>query len=146
MPVGLGAAFLANLVWVNLSEVARYFLLVMPMMRDAFGMVPDIAPMNLAVFMIWGVWDLIVIMAITGFSWLMLDRMGRSIGVAILAGTLVWLAIFVVLWLGLYNMNLATPWIVIAALPLAWVEMVVAALIVRYFIAQEEVAVPRLRT
>jgi hypothetical protein len=37
------------------------------------------------------------------------------------------------LWLGLFNMNLATPSIVAAMLPWAWVEMIVAALIVRKF-------------
>ena len=39
---------------------------------------------------------------------------------------------FVFLWLGLFNMNLA-PWqVLLVALPLAWVEMAVAALIVRW--------------
>ena len=46
-----------------------------------------------------------------------------------LAATLFWFAVFVILWLGLYNLNLATVRIVFAALPLAWLEMVVAAIL-----------------
>jgi hypothetical protein len=131
LPAGLGTAFLLNLVWVNLSEVARYFLIVMPMMREALHWVPDVAPMSLSVFMLWGVWDTLVILAITAVSWLVLERFGFSLPAALAAGTAVWLSIFVVLWLGLYNMNLATLKILLVALPLAWLEMVVAALIVR---------------
>jgi hypothetical protein len=43
-----------------------------------------------------------------------------------------WCAIFLIFWLGAFNMNLATPIILAVALPLAWVEMVVAAMIVRW--------------
>jgi hypothetical protein len=126
---GLTTAFLLNLVWVNISEVFRYFLLVMPMMREALAVVPDVAPMNIPVFLIWGVWDTIVILAVTGGAWLIFERFGYSKWNAVLAGTVVWVSIFVVLWLGMFNMNLATPQIALIALPLAWLEMVIAALI-----------------
>jgi hypothetical protein len=129
---GLGLAVVLNLIWVNLSEVARYFLFVMPMMRAALPEVDGVAPMNLPVFLIWGVWDTIVIAAITGVSWLVFAQFGRTVQVAIAAGTATWLAIFVVLWLGMFNMNLATAAIVLTALPLAWIELVIAALIVRW--------------
>jgi hypothetical protein len=134
MPAGLGLALGLNTLWINLSEVARYFFFVMPMMREAFPAIPDVAPMNLMVFMIWGLWDMIVILAVTALAWLILDRMGGTVRAAIVAGTAAWLGIFVVLWLGLFNMNLATPAILLTALPLAWLEMVVAALIARWCI------------
>jgi len=132
--MGLGTALALNLLWVNLSEIFRYFLFVMPMMRQSLAMVPDIAPMNLPVFMVWGLWDTILVLAVTFASWLMLERFGHSIAMALLAGTAVWMAIFVILWLALVNMNLASPRIVLIALPLAWIEMVVAAEIVRWCI------------
>jgi hypothetical protein len=134
-PVARGAvlvALAANTVWINLSEVFRYFAFVMPMMREALPMVPDVAPMNLPVFLIWGVWDTILVVAATGSAWLILERHGRSIQVAVAAGSAVWAAIFVILWLGLWNMNLATGEILAVALPLAWIEMVVAAFVVRW--------------
>jgi hypothetical protein len=131
-PRAFVTALVLNTIWINLSEVFRYFAFVMPMMREALPGVPDVAPMNLPVFLIWGVWDTILVVAATGFAWLILERFGRSAQVAIAAGSAVWAAVFVVLWLGLWNMNLATTGILAVALPLAWVEMVVAALIVRW--------------
>ena len=128
---------LVNAVWINASEVFRYFVFVMPMMREAFPQVEGIAPMNLPVFAIWGAWDTILVLAVTGFVFLFLDRFGNGLLQAIIAGSLIWTAIFVILWLGLFNMNIATGAILAIALPLSWLEMVVAALIVnwgmRYF-------------
>jgi hypothetical protein len=49
----LSLALLINFLWINTSEVFRYFAFVMPMMRDAFPNVPDVAPMNVPVFLIW---------------------------------------------------------------------------------------------
>lgn len=123
-------AIFANAIWVNLSEIFRYFVFIMEMMREAFPQLPDIAPMNIGVFMIWGIWDTILVFSITGFAWLFFERFGYSLRNGVIAGTLFWLAVFVILWLGLLNMNLATPTILMTALPLAWLEMIVAAIIV----------------
>ena len=121
-----------NLVWINASEVFRYFAFVMPMMREALPGVVDVAPMNLPVFLIWGLWDTVLVVVTTTIIWLGLTLKGSSIGMTIAAGSFVWLTVFVILWLGLFNMNLATPEILGVALPLAWVEMVVAAFITRW--------------
>jgi hypothetical protein len=130
---GFFRALVANFIWVNASEVLRYFLVLRDMMKAAFPQIPGIAPMNIPVFLSWGVWDTIVLCSVSGFAWLYLDRYGNNLRNAIVAGSIVWLSIFVTLWLGLFNMNLATPGIVAAMLPWAWVEMVVAALIVLHF-------------
>ncbi len=118
-------------LWINASEVFRYFIFIMPMMREAFSSVADVAPMSLPVFLIWGIWDTILLIAVTGFVWLYLERFGWTRSNALLAGSLVWGAIFGILWLGLYNMNLATPAILAIALSLSWLELVIAALILR---------------
>lgn len=123
---------LANLVWINASEVFRYFAFVMPMMRQALPQVADVAPMSVAIFMVWGLWDTILLLAASGAAWLFLDRYGATTANALIVGTLIWCAIFLIFWLAAFNMNLATPKILAVALPLAWVEMVVAALIVRW--------------
>jgi len=123
---------LTNLVWINASEVFRYFVFVMPMMRQALPEVPDVAPMSFSIFMIWGIWDTILLLAVSGFTWLFLERYGATSRNALLIGTIVWCAIFVIFWLATFNMNLAAPRILAVALPLAWVEMAVAALIVRW--------------
>jgi hypothetical protein len=129
-PFLLTAALTA--VWINVSEVFRYFTFIRPMMRDAFPQVPDIVPMSLPVFFIWGVWDTLIVAAVTGFTWLYLERFGRSNLNAVVAGTLAWAALFVTLWLGIYNMGLATLPILGVALPMSWVELAIAALLVNW--------------
>ena len=126
-------ALLVNMVWINISEVFRYFVFVMPMMREALPALENVAPMNLTVFMIWGVWDTILIFCVTGFFWIFLERFGCSLVSAIAGASFAWLDIFVILWLGLYNMNLTNLSVVGVALLLSWIELVVAALIVRAF-------------
>ena len=126
-------ALLANTVWINASEVFRYFVFVMPMMREALPEVGNVAPMDVVVFASWGVWDTILVIVATSSVWVMYDRFGSELRTALWAATGLWLGIFAILWLGLYNMNLATPEIILIALPLAWLEMMVAALIVRNF-------------
>ena len=123
---------LINAVWINASEVARYFALVMPMMRDAFPGMAGVAPMSLPVFAVWGIWDTVWLLALTGFTWLWLERFGTTLRQTLLAGTLAWAAVFVILWLGIYNMGLAPPAVVAVALPLAWGEAAVGALITRW--------------
>lgn len=128
----LWLAFGLNMLWINASEVFRYFAFVMPMMRDAFPMIPDVAPMNLPVFMIWAVWDTVLVASVTVIAWLALDKFGTAFQASLTVATGIWATIFVILWLGLFNMNLATPPVLILALVLAWIEMFVAVLIVRW--------------
>ena len=90
------------------AEIFRYLFFVMPMMRSTLVEIENVAPMNLPVFLLWGIWDTILVLAITFFSWLYLDRFGFNKINSIIAGTYFWLAVFIILWLGLLNMNLAT--------------------------------------
>lgn len=125
-------AALLNALWINASEVFRYFLFVMPMLQEAFPQLPGVVPMSWPVFAIWGVWDSIMVLSATGFCWLSFERFGTSIETVLGTATAFWLAVFVVLWLGVWNMNLTTTTIVLTALPLAWFEIFIAALIVRW--------------
>lgn len=128
----IGFALLLNFVWINLSEVFRYFVFVRPMMQEALPMLPDVAPMSLPVFLIWGVWDTILVIAVTLVAVLALERLGGSPKSIFRIATGIWAGIFVILWLGLFNMNLATPGVLLVALPLAWLEMLVAVHLVAY--------------
>ena len=127
-----GVALLLNMIWINASEIFRYFVFIMPLMRSSLSSIPDVAPMNWTVFAVWGVWDTILVFSVTGFIWLVIDRFEIHWRGAVLAGTFAWLGIFGILWLGLFNMNLATPEILAYALPLSWLELVCSALIVRW--------------
>ena len=127
----LAWALAVNFVWINVSEVFRYFTFIMPMMREALQMLPDAAPMNLSVFLIWSLWDVILVLAATMVSWLGLSVLGSSLRNALMVGTGIWLGIFGLIWIGIYNMNLTTLQVVLTALPLAWIEMTIATLVVR---------------
>lgn len=120
---------LVAFLWLNVSEVFRYFAFVMPMMRESMSTVHDVAPMNFAVFMIWGLWDTLLFVVVGGIAWLFHERFGSGIRNAVAAGTLLWLAIFCIFWLAAYNMNLTVARVPLIALPLAWIEMVIAVAI-----------------
>ncbi len=137
----LGLAFLVNLLWINASEVFRYFAFVMPMMREAFPMVSDVAPMSVPVFLIWGAWDTILVAAATLIPFMALKVFGASFLRAVAYGTGVWMAVFVILWVGLFNMNLAPLGVLAVALPLAWLEMVVASTLVWWLTARNQTAI-----
>jgi len=130
LPRPLVAALLMNFVWINVSETVRYFAVLRGLLHEAFPQLPDVAPMSVPIFLIWGIWDTIVIAAITGLAWLYLERFGGGWRSVLIAATCCWLAMFVVLWLGVYNMNLATLKILAAMLPWAWAETVIAVKIV----------------
>lgn len=114
-------------IWVNASEVFRYFLIVMPQTRAFLAMVPDVAPMNWAVFAVWGAWDMLLTTAVVFISWLAFQAFGNNIRSVIIAGTLTWATLFLLFWVALWNMSLAQPKLALTALPLAWLEMIIAA-------------------
>jgi hypothetical protein len=124
--------FLVCALWINASEVFRYFTFVMPMMRDYLQQIDDVAPMNLNVFFVWGIWDTILTFAVTGFTWIFLDRFPANFKNTVLAGCFFWISIFGIFWLALLNMNLASTEIILYALPFSWIEIVIAAFIVRW--------------
>ena len=121
---------LLNFIWINLSEVFRYFVFVMPMMQKAFPQIDGIAQMSPGILAIWGLWDTILVFVSTMICWLFLDRFGDSLKHAFLSGTLVWFSVFVLFWLGNLNMKLAPVSVLLIALPLSLFEMLVAAYLV----------------
>jgi len=127
---GLRTAFWLSFVWVNVSEVARYFWVVRPMLHEAFPGQTQIAPMNLGIFALWGVWDLILIAAATGFYWLWIERYSGSLRQILLASLCFSGTVFGLIWLGIANMGLAPYSMMAVAIPLAWFEQAIAAGIV----------------
>jgi hypothetical protein len=117
---------LATSLWVNASEIFRYFVFVKPMMRSALATVPGVAPMDLPVFLVWSAWDTVLVLMSVLFYWLYAQQFGASLKSALVAGTLNWLFFFVLFWIGLMNMGLARISLVAIALPLAWLECVIA--------------------
>jgi len=134
VPKALVTAFWLNFVWINFSEVARYFLIVRPLLHEAFPGQEDIGAMSVSIFAIWGLWDLILICAATGFYWLWLNRFGNQTRQVIAAGSAFTVSVFGLIWLGIANMGLAPFNLAVAALPLAWIEQLIACAIVAWAI------------
>ncbi len=134
-PVPVRALILSGLfatLWINASEVFRYFVFVMPMVREDLAMVPNVAPMNWGIFAIWGAWDTLLTIMVVVMTWLVSERFGPTLKSALWAGFASWCFLFVLFWIAQFNMNLASPAIVLTALPLALLEMLVASVIVMW--------------
>jgi hypothetical protein len=116
-------------LWVNASEVFRYFVIVMPETRAFLDMVPNIAPMNLRVFLIWGVWDMLLTASMVFIFWLVAQVFGNTLRSVLISGITSWVSFFVLFWVGMYNMSLAQPRLALIALLLALLETIVAAYI-----------------
>lgn len=120
-------------IWINISEVLRYFFVVLPEMRTFLSMVPDFAPLNFPVALIWGVWDTILTACIVFMFWLVSHAFGNNWRSVVFAGIISWTFFFLLFWIGMCNMSLAQPKIALMALPLALLETVVASLIASWF-------------
>ena len=114
-------------IWVNISEVFRYFIVVKPEMQSTLSMVPNVASMNLKIFSIWGIWDTILTICSVFMYYLYSEKYGKNTKSILVSGTISWSFFFVLFWIGLPNMNLANWSFIIIPLSMAWVEMVVAS-------------------
>lgn len=127
---GIWTALVINFFWINASEIWRYLYVVRPMLLDALPGQKGVALFNLPMFGLWSIWDTWLIATATGFYWFFQRCFGRSFGQAVNAATLFTITIFGLIWFGVANMGLLSYNFVWVAVPLAWLEQVVAALIV----------------
>lgn len=125
-------AFAINTIWINVSEIWRYLVIIKPMLHETFPDRADIAPFTLPIFGLWSIWDTWLVFAATGFFWLYLNWAGSTIRQSLIAATVFTITVFGLLWFGIANMGLAPMRFFWTALPLAWVEQAVAALIVMW--------------
>ncbi len=131
-------AIIANVVWINAATVFRYFLFVRPMLREAQSSLPDVAAMSLPVFLGWGGWILIPVLSVSLLSWFVMRQLGAGLVIALMSGTAVWAMIHASLWTAMHLMQLAPVALVTIVLPLTWIEMAVASLIVRWALARDD--------
>lgn len=123
-------------IWVNISEVFRYFVIVMPETREFLSVVPNVAPMSWGIFLVWGVWDTLLTASIVFMFWLVASAFGNNISSVLIAAVASWLFFFVLFWVGLLNMSLTTVGLAAIALPLALLETVVASFIASFLYAR----------
>lgn len=114
-------------VWVNISEVFRYFVLVMPRLKAIFDSKTGVAEMDWIIFTIWGFWDTLLTAVLVFIFWLYSKSYGFNIKSAVISGSIVWGAVFVIFWVATANMGLSDWNMLLITLPLSWFEMVVGA-------------------
>lgn len=116
-------------LWVNASEVFRYFVLVRPEMHEYLSYVPNVADMNLAIFSIWGLWDTLLTGLYVFLFWLCSHVFGNNLKSVVISGFMSWCFFFVLFWVGMANMNLSSWNYLLIVLPLALIETLIATLI-----------------
>ena len=116
-------------IWINISEIFRYDVFVVPKMKSFFDNKEGVVGMNLKIFAIWGFWDTLLTAILVFIFWLYSRTFGNSLSSIFTASTLVWLSVFVIFWIATANMGLADWNMLWIALPLSWIEMFVGAFI-----------------
>jgi len=114
-------------IWINISEVFRYFVLVMPRVKSFFDDKDGVADMDLGIFAIWGLWDTLLTGVLVFVFWLYSRIFGGSNRSVLSSGTIVWVAVFVIFWVATANMGLSEWEILWITLPLSWSEMIIGA-------------------
>ena len=112
-------------IWINVSEVFRFFVFVMPMIQSFWEGRSGVAEMNFQIFGIWGLWDTLLTSVLVFTVWLFTRVFGDSMKSIVLSSTIVWATVFVVFWVATANMGLSSWSILQVALPLSWLEMIV---------------------
>lgn len=114
-------------IWINISEVFRYFVLVMPRVKSFFQYKSGIAEMDWGIFAIWGLWDTLLTAVLVFVFWLSSQVYGNNKRSVLISGIIVWCAVFVIFWMATANMGLSNWSILLITLPLSLLEMVVGA-------------------
>ncbi len=112
-------------IWIHISEVFRYLVLVIPRIQTYLDNKEGVAVMDLGIFSIWGLWDTLLTTVLVFVFWLYSKVFGNNRTSIFVSGTIVWLAVFVIFWVATANMGLTSWNILFITLPLSWLEMII---------------------
>jgi hypothetical protein len=126
-------------IWQQASQFARYWFVVKKEMQTNLSIVPNVAIIDIPIFIIWGVWVTLITMLIVFLHYLYIEKYGKSISSILISATISWIFFYVLFWVGMAQMNLARWAFVPYVLVLAWVETVITVFIAdklfkKYFI------------
>ena len=117
-------------LWINASEVFRYFVFVKPKTEAFFANKPGVAAIDLGIFSIWGLWDTLLTAVLVFVCWIYMEKFGYTRRSILASATLVWASIFVIFWVATANMGLSDWNMLGITLPLSWIEMIIGAWII----------------
>lgn len=135
VPIPLRQLFVAAMVvnlYVQLSELLRYLFVVQPRLQSELSVIEGVGRIDAVIFPIWGLWGTLLSCLIVAVYWLVANAAGPTVGSAIGAGVFSWSMAFVILWVGVANMEISSWTLPAFALPLALVETVTASLLSRW--------------
>lgn len=114
-------------VWVHLAEASRFFLIVTPIMEKEVPQLPLVTELSMSTWISWAIWDTVLSSMYVWMAWLTIQVYGKSLKSGLFAGLVSWVFFFVLFWVAMINMNLASLKVVLIALPLALVETTIAS-------------------
>ncbi|WP_394245633.1 hypothetical protein [Vibrio astriarenae] len=123
-------------IWIHVAEVARAMLVAFPMMEEFYAGKIDIGPMGVSNALIWGLWDTMMASTLVFIYWLCAQVFGRSSKSIFISATVTTIATIGVFWVGSVNSGLGTWGMAFILIPIAWVEMLIAAKIAERLFAR----------
>lgn len=116
-------------IWVNISEVARYFIYVKGKMDSFLHMVPNIGLIwDVEVLIIYAVWDTLITAYFVFIFCLCMKVFGNNMKAIFVSALTSWM-FFVLFWLILIGMQLGEWSTMITILPFTLLETIVASYI-----------------
>ncbi len=117
-------------LWVNASELVRYFGYVRPKMQEYFSNIPQMGTIwDVQILAVWGFWDTLLTALYVFLFWLCAQIFGNNKKSVLISGFMSWAFFFVLYWVASANMYLANWSNLIVVLPLALIETLVASYI-----------------
>lgn len=119
-------------IWIHISETVRALLVAFPRMTAFFGdRIEIIGPENftLSHALIWGCWDMLLTATLVFILWLCAQVFGNSLKSIVISGTVTCFATIGVFWIATVNTGLGDWSTAFLLLPLAWIELLIGALI-----------------
>jgi hypothetical protein len=116
-------------IWQQVSQFMRYWFVVKKEMQTNISCMPDVAIINVPIFIIWGLWVTLITMLIVFLHYLFTEKFGKSTFSIFATGTIAWSFFYVLFWVGMAQMNLARWQFVPYILVLAWIETIITVFI-----------------
>ena len=121
---------LIGLVWVQISEIWRYFAIVKPETVRYFSAISIDEMSHVDNVIVWGLWGTLLTFSSLVIYRLVRQRIGKGIKTVFMSTVLSWGHFFVLFWIGSANMGLAEWSFVAIPLSLSFIELLVLNLLV----------------
>ncbi len=117
-------------IWVNVSELVRYFGYVRPEMQEYFPFISNMGVIwDVQIIAVWAFFDTLLVALYVYLFWLCAQVFGNNRKSILISGFMSWCFFFVLFWVGSANMYLSNWSTLLVVLPLALLETLVASYI-----------------